>query len=145
MFLGKFSVMLDDMNRFLPPEGFRQHLSSGLFVAQGFDNNLWVLPPAVFEVIYRKISSLNLTDPLARMLLRMILSTTHEIKTNEDNTISIPEELKKFAKIKQTIMIIGQGDYFEIWEPASWAEQEVQLEDVQANSNRFSALSVPAR
>lgn len=145
MFLGKHFLALDDKNRFLPPASIRKSLPSEFYIAQGFDRNLWVLTPAAFEVIYQKINSLNLADPLARMLLRMILGTTQIIQVEQDGTISIPKELKEFAKIKQSILIVGQGDYFEIWEPALWNKQEVQLGDAKANSNRFLSLSIPAR
>ncbi|MEW6404977.1 MAG: division/cell wall cluster transcriptional repressor MraZ [Chloroflexota bacterium] len=145
MFLGKYSIGLDEKNRFVTPAKFLNSLSSGFYMAQGFDRNLWVLTPDAFKSIYRKISSLNLADPLARMLLRTILSTAHELQPNEDGAILIPEELKKFAKIKRTILLIGQGDYFEIWEPALWAEQETQLRDAEANSGRFSSLSIVTR
>ena len=145
MFLGKYSIALDDKNRFLLPASFRKNLSGGFYIAQGFDHNLWVLTLGAFESIYRKMSSLNLADPLARMLLRMILSTAHEIEADQDGNIIIPTELKEFAKIKQTVLIIGQGDYFEIWETTSWAKQESQLRDAKTNSSRFSSLSVATR
>jgi MraZ protein len=145
VFLGKYSLVLDDMDRFLPPARFTKNLTSVFYIAQGFDHNLWVLPLNVFETIYRRIGSLNLADPLARMLLRMILSTAQETQANQDGTIAIPKELKEFAKINQTFLAIGQGDYFEIWEPASWEKQEILLRDAKTNTNRFSSLSIIAR
>ena len=145
MFLGTYSIALNEESRFLPPARFVKELSSGFYIAQGFDRNLWVLTPSAFESIYQKISSLNLADPLARMLLRMILGTAHEVQINQDGTISIPKELKEITKIEQLVLIIGQGDYFEIWDPASWAKQEAQLKDAISNSNRFSSLSIATR
>ena len=145
VFLGKYSITMNKKDRFLPPARFKKDLSIGFYIAQGFDQNLWVLTPAVFGSIYQKFSSLNIADPLARMLLRMILSTAHESRINKDGTIAIPKGLKEFVKIEKTLQIIGQGDYFEIWEPAIWAKQEAQIIDAKSNSNRFSSLSIATR
>ncbi len=145
MFLGKYSITLDEKSRFLVPARYRKNLSNGFYLAQGFDRNLWVLTKGAFEAIYRIISSQNLADPLVRLLLRMILSTTHEIRADQNGNITIPKDLKDFANIKQNILIIGQGDYFEIWDPTLWEKQETQLRDAGTNSRRFSSLSIVAR
>lgn len=145
MFLGKYTTTLDENNRFSTPSRFRSRLIEGAYIVQGFDKNLWVLTASAFEKIYRIISVQNITDPLARLLLRMILSTTHEVMVDADGRIAIPSELKNFANIDKTVVVIGQGDYFEIWEPTLWEKQESQFSDTGANAGRFSSLAIVTR
>ena len=144
MFLGKFSRTLDHKSQFSVPPVFRGSLAGGAYLTQGFDRNLQVLTADAFQEIYRTVISLNITNPVARALLRLILGTAHEAAVDANGELSIPEELKNFANLNKDIFLIGQGEYFEIWSPDQWDQQETQLRDAEANANRFSALTVTA-
>ncbi len=144
MFLGKFTTSLDPKNRFSVPTAFRAQLSSRMYITQGFDRNLQVLTEHAFQEIYRRVAALNLADPLARLLLRLVLGTATELAV-ENNILMIPDNLKEFANLKDDILLIGQGDYFEIWAPDLWNQQEAQLRDAETNSTRFSVLTIATR
>ena len=145
LFLGKFSTTIDPKNRFSVPASFRAQLSGGAILTQGFDRNLQVLTANAFQEIYRRVTSLNIADPLARLLLRLILGTANELGVDKSNQLMIPENLMDYALLQKNILLIGQGDYFEIWSPDLWAKQEAQLRDAETNSARFSLLTVATR
>ena len=145
MFFGKFSRTLDARGRFSVPSSFREPLSGGAYLTQGFDRNLQVLTIDAFQEIYRTVVSLNIANPLARLLLRLILGTAHELGMDAEGQMTVPEELKEFANLQKDIFLIGQGEYFEIWASDLWDQQETQLRDAEANSSRFSALTVTTR
>jgi MraZ protein len=145
VFLGKHPVKFEEQTRFLAPADFKKDLASGFFMVQGFDRNLMVFPAIAFDGVYQSISSQNIADPQVRALLRLILGTAHKLEINEQGYVSIPPALKEFASLDQTVLLIGQGDFFEIWEPASWEKQETQLTDTDTNSTRFSSLVVATR
>ena len=145
MFLGKLSTTIDPKNRFSVPAAFRMQLAGGAFMTQGFDRNLQILTASAFQEIYRRVTSLNIADPLARLLLRLILGTATEMGVDKSNQLIIPENLKEYANLQGNILLVGQGDYFEIWAPDLWARQETQLRDAETNSARFSLLTVATR
>ncbi len=89
--------------------------------------------------------SLNIADPLARLLLRLILGTAHELGLDADGQLTVPQELREFASLQKDILLVGQGEYFEIWASDLWDQQETQLRDAEANASRFSALTVATR
>ncbi len=144
MFLGKFARALDDTSRFSVPPAFRGSLARGAYVTQGFDRNLQVLTTDAFQEIYRNVTSLNIASPVARSLMRLVLGTAQESTVDANGDLTIPEELKDFADLENDIFLVGQGEYFEIWSPSQWAQQEAQLRDAEANASRFSALTVTA-
>ncbi len=144
MFLGKFSRTLDSESRFSMPSGFREQLAGRAYLTQGFDRNLQILTSGAFEQVYQTVMNLNIANPLARLLLRLILGTAHETSVDESGHIVIPTELRQFANLQKDIFLIGQGEYLEIWSPDLWNQQETQLRDAEANSSRFSALTVTA-
>ncbi len=145
MFLGKHSSKLDKNNRLSTPSQFREELANRSYITQGFDRNLLVLTRDAFQEIYRRVVSLNIADPLARVLLRLILGTAHEVHMDKNGHLPIPDELKEFANLHDDVLLVGQGDYFEIWSADLWNKQETQLKDADTNSNRFSKLTVATR
>ncbi len=145
MFLGKHSSKLDKHNRLSTPSQFREELSNRIYITQGFDRNLLVLTRTAFQEIYRRVVSLNIADPLARVLLRLILGTAHEVSMDKNGYLAIPDELKEFANLHGNILLVGQGDYFEIWSAELWNSQDAQLKDADTNSSRFSGLTVATR
>lgn len=114
-------------------------------MTQGFDRNLQVLTAGAFQEVYRRATALNITDPLARLLLRLFLGTAVELAVQDGTTCKIPGELKAYANLGEDLLLIGQGDYFEIWAPELWSQQEAQLRDSDANASRFSALTITTR
>ncbi len=114
-------------------------------MTRGFDRNLQVLSTGAFRQMYTRAMSLNIADPLARLLLRLFLGSAVELEPDKRGTVTVPDELKAFAGLHEDLLLVGQGDYFEIWAPDLWSQQEAQLQDVEANSSRFSTLGVSTR
>lgn len=142
MFLGNYFCNLDEQHRLLTPEGFRKYLSEGMYITQGFDNNLWVLSNDAFQEIYQKLRTLNIANPVARLLFRLILGAATEIGLSGQEFLKIPDALREYALIDDQALLIGQGDYFEIWSPTLWNEQEQELRNPMSNIERFSAFDI---
>jgi MraZ protein len=145
LFLGYYTGELKQNNRLTLPTGFRELISDGVYVTQGFDRNVLVLTKSTFEQLYQHITSLNIADPLARLFLRMFLGTANYMEVGRDGMLSIPEGLVRFANLTDQVVFVGQGDYIELWSTEQWEDQKVQLKDFQANAQRFSAFSITTR
>ena len=145
MFLGKFPRTLDATSSFSLPPSFAEPLAAGAYLTPGFDRNLQVLTRDAFREVCNTLAALSLTDPRARLLLRLLLGEAQESRPGPDGQFTIPEELKQFADLHNDIFLIGQGEYFEIWAPELWGPQEAQLRDAESNASRFSALTISVR
>jgi len=143
MFLGHFQHNLDDKGRLMIPARFRELLEGGAFITQGFDKCLMVMTESYFKQVYERIESMNLADPTARLLRRLILSNAYPVEADKVGRILMPQNLRTFLGIENGELIVaGQGEYFEVWTPALWSEQMAQLQDVEANNARFSTLDL---
>jgi MraZ protein len=142
LFLGQYRYSFDDKDRLMIPARFRELLADGAFLTQGFDRNLVILTPGAFQEIYQLIMGLNVADPLARFLLRMILGNATQLEIDASGRIVLPENLREFANLTNEAVLVGQGDYFEIWAPALWSQQEATLQDAEANTMRFVSLNL---
>jgi MraZ protein len=143
MFLGHFQHNLDDKGRLMIPARFRELLEGGAFITQGFDKCLMVMTEAYFKQVYERIEAMNLADPTARLLRRLILSNAYPVEVDKVGRILMPQNLRTFLGIENGELIVaGQGEYFEVWTPALWSEQMAQLQDTEANNQRFSTLDL---
>jgi len=146
MFLGHFQHNLDDKGRLMIPARFRELLEGGAFITQGFDKCLMVMTDAYFKQVYERIESMNLADPTARLLRRLILSNAYPVVADKVGRILLPQNLRAFLGIENgELVVAGQGEYFEVWMPVLWNEQMTQLQDTEANNARFSALDLSSK
>jgi len=143
MFLGQFQHNLDDKGRLMIPARYRDLLAAGAFITQGFDKCLMVMTDDYFKQVYDRINNLNLADSTARMLRRLILSNAYPIEVDKVGRILVPQNLRSFLAIESgELTVAGQGEYFEVWTPAEWKMQMANLQDVEANEQRFSTLDL---
>ncbi len=145
MFLGKHASTLDQKSRFTAPPVYQQELESGAYILQGFERNLLVLTPGAFETMVQTMTAQNLADPLVRSLLRMTLGTAQPVSLDKSSRLALPGDLKEFAQLEGDVVLVGQGDFFEVWQPDLWEEQETLLRDAVTNSSRFSTLNITTR
>jgi MraZ protein len=143
MFLGQFYHNLDAKGRLTVPARFRDLLvPDGAYVMQGFDHNLMVLPRLAFESLSQQINSQSVTDPKARMLRRLLFATADRVDVDRAGRILIPQFLRDAAGLQNSVVVVGSGDYFEVWSPEDWEAQAEQLQDVQANAERFVDFNI---
>ena len=142
MFSGQFSSNLTSANQLTPPQGFGDLLTQGAMITRGFDRNLMVLTSQAFQQLSSKVMSMNLTDPQARMLMRMLLGNANEISINKAGQMLIPDKLRQIANLQSPTVLVGMGDFFEIWSAEAWSEQEKKLTESEADPNRYSTLNL---
>ena len=142
MFLGQFQHNLDDKGRLMIPARFRELLAAGAFITQGFDKCLMVMTDVYFKEVYDRISAMNLADPMARLLRRLILSNAYPVEADKVGRILIPQNLRQVITLESEAIVAGQGEYFEVWTPSAWNEQMAQLQDLETNDQRFAMLDL---
>ncbi|HEX8991260.1 MAG TPA: division/cell wall cluster transcriptional repressor MraZ [Anaerolineales bacterium] len=142
MFLGTYQHNLDDKGRLMIPARFRELLDGGAYLTQGFDRCLMVMTGDYFRRVYGDVNSTSLTNPDARLLRRMILANTSQVDIDKVGRVLVPQALREFAGLDGEAMVVGQGEFFEVWSPAEWNEQVKQMQDTETNNKRFAALNL---
>jgi MraZ protein len=145
MFLGQFQHNLDEKGRLMIPARFREMLEGGAYITQGFDRCLMVMTEAYFQQVYERINAMNLADPAARLLRRLILSNAYPVEVDKVGRILMPQNLRQFIGLDGEAIVAGQGEYFEIWTSSDWNMQMVQIHDTEANNQRFSTLDLSSQ
>ena len=142
MLLGQVRLFLDDNHQLVLPKAVRESLGDGAYATCGFEHNLLIMSEREFQEIYKRVAGLNIADPLARLLNRLILSNAAKLDISANGRVRIPPALLSFAGLEKEIVLVGQGDYVEAWAPADWDKQSSVLLDTVANSARFAQLNL---
>lgn len=142
MFLGRYEHTIDEKGRLTIPVRFRDLIADGAYVTRGFDTNLLVLTPPSFETISQRARQMSITDEAARLLKRLIFSSAERVEVDRNGRILIPQWLRTSVGIENTAVVVGAGEYFEIWSPNLWENQDEKLLDSDANAARFSSFEI---
>jgi transcriptional regulator MraZ len=142
MFLGKFPAQISPQHQIDLPAPFHELIAEGAYITQGFERTLMLLQSETFLTVVQHAKSFNITDPLVRLMFRLIMANAHQVPPDTTGVLEIPATLAEFAGINGEVVVVGQGDYIEIWSPEAWLEQEAMLRDSRTNSSRFAHLEL---
>ncbi len=125
MFLSTFENKLDKKGRVSVPANFRSYLSNlgynGVICYPSFNNNcIEAWPQDRIEKISNAIDSLNPFEEKKDYFATSILSESISLQFDGEGRISITDKLLKHAKIKSSMLFVGQGKTFQIWEPTNY-------------------------
>jgi MraZ protein len=142
MFLGQYEHTIDEKGRMTIPARYRELLEEGAYIIQGFDSNLIVLTANIFSQVADRINHMSMTDPIARQLHRLIFSNACLVEFDRAGRILIPQPLRQAANLDGTAVVVGSGNYFEIWSKNLWQDQTTALQNSEANNQRFAAIDL---
>ncbi len=142
MFLGQYDHNLDDKGRLMIPARFRELLEGRAIITQGFDRCLMVMTDSYFKQVSERLNSMNLADPNARLMRRLIYASAFQVEVDKVGRVLVPQALREFAGLDSEAIVAGQGEYFEVWTPAAWNEQVKLIQDTEANNQRFATLNL---
>ena len=131
MFLSVFENKLDKKRRVSVPASFRSHLSNlgynGVVCYPSFNNqSIEAWPQDRIEKISNAIDALNPFEEKKDYFATSILSESINLQFDSEGRISLTPKLLKHAKIKSTMIFVGQGKTFQIWEPTAFEKFRVQ-------------------
>lgn len=142
MFMGEFTHAIDEKGRLTIPAKFRQELAQGAVVTRGFEKHLLMYTKEAFARMTARTRSLSPTDPNHRALLRMQFSGASEAEPDKQGRILVPPFLREYAELDGECVIVGVGDFIEVWSRAGWDAQLQDINDPAQNAQRFAALNL---
>jgi MraZ protein len=84
------------------------------------DNCLLLYPLPEWEEIERKLVRLPSLNKQARRLQRLLIGHATECEIDGSGRILLPPLLREYASIEKKVVMIGQGNKFEIWDEGRW-------------------------
>ena len=142
MFLSVYENKLDKKGRVSVPASFRSYLSNlgynGIICFPSFNNqSIEAWPQDRIEKISNTIDNLNPFEEKKDYFATSILSESTNLQFDGEGRILITTKLLKHAKIKNSMLFVGQGKTFQIWEPTTFEKFRVAARK-KSNINRSS-------
>lgn len=124
MFRGISPLTLDSKGRLSIPAKYRQALQDAaagqVIVTVDQDRCLLLYPLPIWESIERQLIQLSSTHARARALKRLLLGHAEECCLDASGRIVLPAPLREFANLDKRVVLVGQGNKFEIWDEQAW-------------------------
>lgn len=134
MFLGEYTHKLDSKNRIMIPSEFREALKEDFFITKGPENSLIIYTKEEFERQSARLDTLINENKKNRAIKRLFFSSTIKTSLDKQGRVLLNKNLRDYANIKDTAMIIGNNQSIEIWDEETWnqyiSEVEVNLSDI---------------
>ena len=128
MFQGAAQLNLDSKGRLAIPARYRDILqeqcAGQLVLTADADGCLLVYPQPEWRPILGKLLELSALDPRIRALQRRLIGYAEDIVMDAAGRVLISPALRSYAVLDKHVMLIGQGNKFELWDEAKWLVQQ---------------------
>lgn len=132
-FKGSYMYAVDEKGRVNLPAKLRKYVSpesnDTFVVTRGFEKCLFVYPVDEWNRLEQNLRNLSSYDPEHRRFIRALLELASESQLDGQARLSIPQELREYASIKDEVRIIGTLDKIELWNPAVYEEYRTTQPD----------------
>ena len=130
MFLSSYENKLDKKGRVSVPASYRSYLSNlgynGVICYPSFNHqSIEAWPQDRIEKISNTIDSLSPFEEKRDFFATSVLSESINLQFDSEGRILLSSKLLKHAKIKNSMLFVGQGKTFQIWEPTTFEKFRV--------------------
>lgn len=143
MFLGTYNHSIDSKGRLIVPAKFRAELGKEFFVTRGLSECLSVYPMDAWKEVTAKLKTIPMTDVNGRKFLKFLIAGASGGEIDNQGRISIAANQKNYAHLEKDVAIVGNIDYFEIWDKEKWEKFDVNnVGMVKENPSMFENLGI---
>ena len=140
MFRGASVLSLDAKGRMAIPAKHRQRLldecNGQLVLTMYQDPCLLLYPLPEWEIVEKRLSELSPLDETAQSIRRLMMGHATDVEMDSHGRLLLPPLLRDLAQLEKDLMLIGQGERFEIWNERTWSEQRQVWRDQAAKMDK---------
>jgi MraZ protein len=123
-FHGAAVITLDAKGRVAVPTRHRDALLEGaktLVLTAHPEGCVLVYPESTWEPVRARAEGFPAFHPQASWWKRLLLGFEEHVAPDTSGRILLSTALRLHAKLQKEAMLVGQGRYFELWDPGVWA------------------------
>ena len=121
MFLGEYRHNLTSGKRLALPKKIRTEISGEeVILTKGFEPCIAGFDKRTWEESAGQELAMPVSDLKGREIRRQLFSGANTMELDDQGRVVLPENLLKWAGIKEEMTVVGAGDHFEIWDSQTW-------------------------
>ena len=132
--MGEYTHTIDAKGRLIIPAKFREALGEQFVVTKGLDNCLFVYPLPEWNTLGQKLRALPFTQPDVRAFVRFFFSGAAECELDKQGRILLPANLREYAQLEKTLVLVGVSSRVEIWNEVFWTNYSRKAENAYASA-----------
>ena len=122
-FLGRYEYQLDQKGRVSLPSAFRREVEGDRFVLlQWRPPALTLFPKPAWAQAQERLLSFRRNQPEAWTDVLAIAASAVEVTTDKQGRILVPAWLQEAAGLEGKVLLVGNIDRIELWNPLRFAE-----------------------
>ena len=146
MFKGIHNINLDTKGRLTIPTKYRSTINdqSGGNMVVTIDPEekcLLLYPVTIWVEIEKKINAMPNINKNARRIQRLLMGHAEDLEIDKNGRILLSRPLRTVTEITKKIMLIGQGEKFEIWSEDTWNNRVNTWRSEETDESEESVLS----
>jgi MraZ protein len=131
MFQGAAQLTLDSKGRLAVPARYRDmllaHCTGQLVLTADADGCLLLYPQPEWQPIREKLMQLSAFNPSIRALQRFLVGHAEDVVMDAAGRVLVSPTLRSYAALEKRVMLVGQGNKFEIWDETRWQAQHEKM------------------
>jgi MraZ protein len=128
VFQGPSALTLDSKGRIAMPVRHRDVLSAmgaaKVTITKNPPGGLLIFPPAAWEDFSARVSALPMESAGWK---RLFLGNAVEVEIDASSRLLVAPELRDFADLSRDVMLLGMGNFLELWDKRRYDEHEAQV------------------
>lgn len=96
------------------------HCAGQLVLTADADGCLLLYPQPEWQPIREKLMQLSSFNPRIRALQRFLVGYAEDVVMDASGRVLVSATLRDYAKLEKRVMLVGQGNKFELWDEARW-------------------------
>ncbi len=84
---------------------------------------LLLYPRGAWEPIQARLMALSSFNAQTRGLQRLLVGHADDVEMDSAGRILVPPSLRQYASLEHRVVLVGQGNKFELWDEARWQDE----------------------
>ena len=120
LFMGSVEYQMDDRNRVAVPPRYRDQFDAPSVMTTGKERCVAVYTQAGFDKAAQAVEAIAADTKEGRDARRFFFGNAYPVAKDGQGRFLVPKELVDYAGLKKDVMVVGLGDWFEIWDKPAW-------------------------
>lgn len=126
MFRGINTITIDTKGRMAIPTRYRSTLGGDdekiplVVTIDTEETCLLLYTAAQWQIIEDNLQKLPSFNAAARRIQRLLIGHATDVEVDSNGRVLLPTVLRQYARLEKDVVMIGQGNKFEVWNKELW-------------------------